>query len=125
LPDAVLDRLGTIPKEVRAPGALVLERSAYPVHSLAGIARLEKIRRDVLQRLSLVQAPTLLIQDPFEHHLAIDGLFSLADALENSDISLRIVPGGQHELLLGREYERVIRMVCEFLTGVVEQVAVK
>ncbi len=109
-------RLGFL-KKVSRPHALAVERHSYPAHSIAAILRLFKLRRLVLRDLHKLNSPTLLLQDPFDHHLSPDSYKVLS---QRYPCKFRLLQNAQHELTLGHMRDQVFVEVEQFIAGIAD-----
>lgn len=114
LPNFLLNRLGVIKKSARADGALLEPHNAFGFHSIAAGVRLLQVRDRVLGNLKSIRCPILLMVDPWDHHLKESGALRLLDALQHVPVRYQVIPGGQHELLLGPARDKVIELVLDF-----------
>lgn len=112
LPEAVLDTLGYSKKAVRT---VVINRPAYPIHSVAAAARLMRLRKMIVPRLSELSMPLLLAQDPFDHHLDPEGTDHIVEMFGSEHVDTLWLPHGQHELACGPEALALLHGVREFL----------
>lgn len=115
LPEAALDRLGTVRKQKRSAAEFVRPRNALPVHSIAAGVRLMVIRKMVMAALKNVRCPVMVIQDPDDHHLSAKGVQKLIDTVQNEAVDTIWLPGGQHEITIGLRHEEVENAVVGFL----------
>ena len=114
LPESVLDLLPAVQKQKRAVGYLAKQHICLPQHSIGAAARLVKIRRKILSNLRSVGSPLLVLQDPKDHHLSIDGVAELRKLAVNTTISVEWMRGGEHELPLGHMCQAVENRIVSF-----------
>lgn len=117
LPDVAQNLLPTVPKRRRPEGHLAEKREALNVHSIAAAGRMASIRRKVFRNLSRITAPILIIEDPYDHHLgpgAWDELLMRVPA----PVETVLMPGGEHELMLGHRLTDVAEAAISFFKGI-------
>lgn len=115
MPDAALNRLGSIAKEPRPNGYLSLPYDSYADHSIAALARLLQIRRKVRSLRDKISCPVLAMQDPDDHHLAPHSIGFTSAYVISEKIETEYFRGGRHELLLGPCYLEVYQRILRFL----------
>ncbi|MCB0323079.1 MAG: alpha/beta fold hydrolase [Bdellovibrionales bacterium] len=118
LPDAILDRLGTVAKQARPDAQFRRPRDAFDRHSLGAAARLVQIRRNVMRRLSELRCPLLVLQDPQDHHLSPELPAVLRTFGRKVDIRHSWISGGLHELALGPRCQEVLEKINQFVDEV-------
>jgi esterase/lipase len=89
--DFLLDRLGIVAKSVRDPALFTGERKGYSSHSVGALARAKYLQRLLSTKLSLIECPVLLMQDPEDHHVRENSLPKLKEQLVRADIDTAIV----------------------------------
>lgn len=115
MPDRFLNRLETKPKQARPANFFKYPHEAYQAHSFAAVARLVKLRRELLPQLNSLRMPLLILQDPDDHHLAPQSECLLFDRWGGTNKVVRTFPGGTHELLLGHQCDQVFEVIKQFL----------
>jgi esterase/lipase len=113
MPENVLDRLWTVPKPSRAH-LFRQPRETLEVHSVGAVARLGKLRRQVLKELSTLEIPVLALFDPNDHHVAERSIEILREHL-GSKLTVNTVLGGEHELTIGPHADQIIAQTIEFM----------
>ena len=118
-PDAVLDRLWLRPKRARPNDVFAFPHSHYSAHAVSSVVRLFQLRKRLTQSLGRVRCPTLVLQDPLDHHLHPESGRLLVERLGAEDKTLLSVEGGYHELLIGAKHDEVFRHISAFLSRVI------
>ncbi|MEZ4753183.1 MAG: alpha/beta fold hydrolase [Bdellovibrionota bacterium] len=111
MPDSFLNKFGSIEKSYEET---ILE-NCYPKHSIAASARLVKIKKTLLPKLSLIDCPTLIGQDPEDYHLATESSELLKKELTHASVSNLEFPKAGHRLLHGSEANNIITKIINFL----------
>lgn len=115
-PEGILDCLGVVKKAPRPEGTFVIPRAAYEVHALGAAARIVSIRKRVIERLTRVTCPLLVLHDPEDHHVSTNAVELLRSSVRSSEISTKFFAGGQHELTIGPFHQEVSRAAIEWLS---------
>lgn len=118
-PRSVLDRLWITPKRARPNDVFAFPHEHYSAHAVSSVVRLFQLRKRLTRSLGHISCPTLVLQDPHDHHLHPDSAELLVQRLGASDKTLLSVDGGYHELLIGARHDEVFRFITEFLRRVI------
>jgi alpha-beta hydrolase superfamily lysophospholipase len=116
LPDLLQNRLPTVPKRLRPENHLAQKREALNVHSIAAAGRMASIRRMVFRNLPRVTTPILILEDPYDHHLGPGAWDELLSKV-SGPVDTVLVPGGEHELMLGHRLKTIADATITFFEG--------
>src|SRR5690606_16498539 len=109
----------------RGADVFAFARKAFAVHSLGAVARLVRIARTVMSNLSKVTCPTLILQDPYDHHVGSEVPAYLASKVSSGTVLTQWFPHGQHELTIGPHHQEVFETIGAFLMGHAQPAAEK
>ena len=115
LPERILDYLPIIPKRQTSSYCLVVPRTAYPVYSLGATARMFRIIRRVLAKLSNLAICTLVLRDPNDHLSHSDTLDLLKNQCPDNMLEVIELEDAHHELLAGKHRQQAFDLVSGFL----------
>jgi carboxylesterase len=114
-PEALLDKLPCVEKTRRPAGYLAIPHVCFSKHSIGAAARLVKIRKITEKYLHRVRARVLVLQDPGDHHVSPRGVRFLQSRLAQTELRVKWIKNGQHELTLGHSSKEVCDAVVAFL----------
>ena len=112
-PEWALNLLPLVRKAQRKPEVLVVPREGFSKHSIGAAARLIKLRRLAVRSARRLKIPALLLQDPLDHHIHPGAIGMLRVLMPQ--IEVHLIPGGEHELTLGRKREEVYVRAAQFV----------
>ena len=115
LPEYLLDFLPLIPKRQTRSYCLVVPRTAYPVYSLGATARMFRIVRRVVAKLSRLKISTLLLRDPNDHLSHEKTLDIIKNACPDSILKVIELEDAHHELLGGKHRQQAFELISDFL----------
>ncbi len=116
LPEPLPSILGFVKKTSRPHAKFDLPRSSFPVHSVAALARLFRVRRRLLNNMTQLATPLLLLADPYDHHLSPRGSIKLFHGrCFAGRRELIWYPRGEHELSVGRFHEQISQAIVRFI----------
>lgn len=115
LPEYLLDFLPLIPKRQTSSYCLVVPRTAYPVYSLGATARMFRIIRRVIPKLSRLKICTLLLRDPNDHLSHNKTLEIIKNACPDRILKVIELADAHHELLGGKHRQQAFELISDFL----------
>ncbi len=114
-PNWLLNMLGVVKKSKRDPNTFSVPREAFPVHSIAAVARCIGIRRKLSRNLSKIICPVLILQDPEDHLVDKGAAALLQKQIAAARVHVELISGGEHELTLGHHREQVFKLIKTFI----------
>ena len=114
LPDHLLNRLGLRLKRGRNVKLYVEPRVTYDHHSYGALARMVKLRRQVVSAMSKLGCPAMVLQDPEDDYLASAVPDLIKSDAFNTRVIQRLFPHGKHALTIGPFQQEVFEAIGTF-----------
>jgi pimeloyl-ACP methyl ester carboxylesterase len=108
LPHSFLKRLGEIRKKKRGENIFLFHRESSQSYPIATLSLLAQVRRLALKEIKKIKGDVIVLADYYDHLL---DPITIQAFCQRSAFDLNWFPGGEHELLIGKHHNHVVKLI--------------